>query len=332
MATTTLRPPTAPKRVKSSSGSPIVIILAVVCVLLAGGAGFFLVQNNELTAQRDQAREGLVSIASAAGSGALTAEDAQNSELIDEAMGNLAGEVETMVADLQTARAEVTRQRGELNDANAALEAASAQASSLRGQIQDLREELQTSRNESAAMTQQHQQEISQLNEQISGMTAQMAALEASAEELNGQIAGLEQANTEAGQEIERLRKQLASRPAAPSAPAAATAETSTEVMEDEFGSDMQAEEEASAVDPEEMTMAVADGASRYFSSIFFNKANNTLSLTALDGRTLTYFDVPVAIYDGLASAPVMDVYFRFRLLDQYASDPVDIDFLRSLD
>lgn len=321
MATTTLRPPTptAPKRAKSFGGNPVVIILAVVCVLLAGGAGFFLVQNNELTAKLNQTREGLINVADAAGSGALTAEDLQNPELAAGALGNLTSEIEGMVAELENTRAEVSRQRGQLNEANAALEASSVQTSSLRGQVQDLREELQTVRNETASLTEQHQQEVSELNGQISSM-------EAATSELNARAVELESAVAAANEEIDRLRKQLASRPASPATASANAGEPAG--SEEEISS----EEELSTEAVEELSMKVPDGASRYFSTIFFNKANSTLSLTALDGRTLTYFDVPVELYDGLAAAPVLDVFFRFRLLDQFASDPADIDFIRSLD
>jgi len=316
----------------------VVIILAVVCVILAAGAGFFLVQNNDLNAQLTESREGLVNIANAAGSGALSAEDSINPAVISEAIDNLTGEIETMASDLVNARSEITRQRGELNEANTALEAASVQTTSLRGQLENARRDLQESRSEAEAAAQQHSEESARLNEQINSLSAQVATLEASVGELNGQVAGLEKANTEANQEIERLRKQLVSRPAAPATPEAASAASpdseavQSEATEEDFGTETQENVEAAIPNPDELSMTVPDGASRYFSKLYYNKANSTLSLTSLNGRTLTYFDVPVALYDGLAAAPVLDVYFRFRLMDQYASDPVDIVFMRSLD
>ncbi len=299
MAVTTFRPPSAttpaPKPVKAASKSPTTIILGVVCLVFAGGAGFLFTQLNGEKARVATMGDGLVKIAEAAGSANLTSDDVNNPAATGDAINNLIGAVGTLVSEGEAARAEGARLSQEVQKLNAEKDAASVRMANVQSQLESTRDELAKSNQQNADQLKQHQHEVGELNARITGLNNQI-------EELDG--------------EVSSLKAQVASlSPTSADAPAVVV-EVEAEAEQVESG------------EPARQVLQIPAGMSKLFRSAAYDSATSRLSFTSLDGRTLDYTNIPAEVYDGLSSAPIVDVFYRFQILDKFNSSPKDLDFI----
>jgi predicted nucleic acid-binding Zn-ribbon protein len=272
-----------PKQKKSN----LPIILSVVAAVFAGAAGYLFTQLNARSTELMAAKDGLVKLAEAAGSGALAPEDLIDPDGITSAIDKLSGDVGTLVQNGQSARAEVDRQRVQIADQSAQIEASRVQLGSVQGRLKEAtddlgnaRAEAEKARNDMADLQRQYGEEVSGLNDRIAELTA---ALAATTQEGDG-------ASVDGEMEI------------------AAVAEPVQRVLKRD----------------------IANGDSRLFSSISYDTGKRSLTFKGLNGESLSYSNVPADVYDGLASAPVVDIFFRFQILERFEANTSDIDFVRA--
>jgi hypothetical protein len=77
--------------------------------------------------------------------------------------------------------------------------------------------------------------------------------------------------------------------------------------------------------------IVIPSGKSILFKSARYDGDNKKLTFLTLDDRSLVYSDVPREIYDGLAVAPLHDIYYRFKIMDVFESKPKDRELLRTI-
>ena len=70
---------------------------------------------------------------------------------------------------------------------------------------------------------------------------------------------------------------------------------------------------------------------SRYFRSYQYDADSQELSLYSLTGKKITFFEVPEGAYVSMTSAPVFDLFFRFKLMDVYESKPEAREYIIGL-
>jgi len=125
--------------------------------------------------------------------------------------------------------------------------------------------------------------------------------------------------------DVEALTKEIAELKSA-------QAVASTEVVTDETtNGEEAAADEPVAVAAGDKTVTLPKGASHYFSSYTYDAASSKLTLQAIKGGKLTFSDVPEEVVSEMETASVFDVYFRFKLMDKYPSNPKDREFMRDL-
>jgi len=78
-------------------------------------------------------------------------------------------------------------------------------------------------------------------------------------------------------------------------------------------------------------SIVIPSGRSIIFKSARYDSDNKKLTFITLDDRSLVYSDVPKEIYDGLAAAPLHDIYYRFKIMDTFESKPKDRELLRTI-
>jgi hypothetical protein len=296
---TTFRPPSpAPARAKPQGKTPLVPVLGGVAAVLLGVSGYFFVQSNSANARVESLNTSLLNIATAAGSGSLSAEDLVNAAQADEALARLTSEIGTIAAEGVQNRATIEQQRGQIRDVTQEREAAAVRIADMQRQLDGARNEAQAARRTAEEAQQEAAAEAAALQAQIGTLTAELEAV-------RNELASL----TSPGEESVELASEAGG----------------AEVIE-ESGA-----EAAPAARPRDSSIAVPPGASQLFKSVHYEEGKNRLTFTTLNDQKLVYSNVPANIYDGLATAPVMDVFYRFQIFDTFASDPNDVDVMREL-
>lgn len=291
MAATTFRPPSAPAvKPARKKINPLVPSLGAVCAVLAGASGYFFTQVNSKTAGLSALGSGVLSVAEAAGSGAVTAEDLVNPVMAGDALQKLADEVKALVTGGETARAELDRQRVQAAEMTAQLDAGAARLAEAQQQLDATRAELLTARSDFQAarkdletLQANYDNDVDALNKQIQTLTAEVDELKQSSQSMD-----------EASGEV--------------------AVETATTREEDK-----------------EHSMVVPPGTSQLFKTVRFEEGKNRLTFVTMNDTKLVYSKVPRDIYDGLAAAPVLDIFYRFKIFDVYESSPKDLDVLRDM-
>lgn len=291
MAATTFRPPSAPAvKPARKKINPLVPSLGAVCAVLAGASGYFFTQVNSKTAGLSALGSGVLSVAEAAGSGAVTAEDLVNPVMAGDALQKLADEVKALVTGGETARAELDRQRVQAAEMTAQLDAgavrlaeAQQQLDATRAELQTARSDVQVARKDLETLQANYDNDVDALNKQIQTLTAEVDELKQSSQSM-----------AEASGEV--------------------AVETATTREEDK-----------------EHSMVVPPGTSQLFKTVRFEEDKNRLTFVTMNDTKLVYSKVPRDIYDGLAAAPVLDIFYRFKIFDVYESSPKDLDVLRDM-
>ena len=291
MAATTFRPPSAPAvKPARKKINPLVPSLGAVCAVLAGASGYFFTQVNSKTAGLSALGSGVLSVAEAAGSGAVTAEDLVNPVMAGDALQKLADEVKALVTGGETARAELDRQRVQAAEMTAQLDAGAArlaeaqqQLDATRAELQTARSDVQVARKDLETLQANYDNDVDALNKRIQTLTAEVDELKQSSQSMD-----------EASGEV--------------------AVETATTREEDK-----------------EHSMVVPPGTSQLFKTVRFEEGKNRLTFVTMNDTKLVYSKVPRDIYDGLAAAPVLDIFYRFKIFDVYESSPKDLDVLRDM-
>lgn len=330
MAATTFRPPSstpassspAPastgstgQRPRPKKKSPIVAVLIGLCVVLAGAAGFLFTKMSSQTASNAALQEGLLKVAGSAGSAAVTAENLVAAEAITGASGTLADEVAALVAGREQARTEIEGLRGEVAEIAREREAVAVRIAENQRQLETARANLQTSRTGLEELQAKYDADIAALQAQVTSLKDELTAAKAAMVE--------EETTTEAAGEVAN-----ASSVEATPAPVAETAPVAVEAASEDASAEPVVEPPPR---PSEYSMVVPPGASQMFKTVRYETNKNRLTFVTMNDQKLVYTKVPAEIYDGLAAAPVIDVYYRFKIFDAYDSDPNDLEVMRQL-
>lgn len=285
------RPATpAPAAKPKQNKSNLTIILSVVTAVFAGTSGYLYTQLSSKTGALGAAQESMLKIATAAGSGALKAEDLVNPQAFGKALESLTSDIGALVSNGQAARAEVDRQKTEIADLNSQRQAVELQQANAKSQLDNARKELETSKTALDDLQKKYGDEVSQLNAKVAELTAEVQSLK-------------------------------------PADVVAAEAEAAVAADSEMAASEITGE----AATPRLFKKEVAEGDSDLFKSATYDATKQTLTLVALNGQSLVYKKVPQGVFDGLEAAPVIDVFFRFKILEQFEADQSDIDFIKAL-
>lgn len=206
-------------------------------------------------------------------------------------------------AALDGLAADVGAQSTALQTTRTDLEAAQAESTRLQGEL-------------TAATTAASDAEA-KASSSVRDLTARTAELAALQSKYDKDVADLKS-------QIEDLKKVEV---------AAASAEVAAE---EQVGESAEASSGAEAAAPEPVaadakTNKIKDGDSRHFKSYTYDPGKSSLTFNTLGGKKITFSDVPAVEFDKIAAAPVLDVYFRFRIMDVYPSQPKADEFMRDL-
>lgn len=309
MSATTFRPPSTPaaKPAAKPAGKKknlLVPVLGVVCAALAGASGFFFTQVQSKTAGMNTLNEGLLAIAGAAGSGSVAAEDLAQPAAAGEALQRLAQDVQALVTGGEAARADAERQRVEIANLTGRLDAESTKLGGVQRQLTTANEELTAARKQTEELQAKYDTDMNTQQARVKALTA----------------------------DVDALKRELAA--AAENVPAeegAPVVETDVAVVAEVPPTEAGDEESAPPARPSEFSMVIPPGASQLFKTVRFETDKNRLTFVTMNDTKLVYSKVPQDMYDGLAAAPVLDIFYRFKIFDIYESNPKDLDVLREL-
>jgi len=303
---TTFSPPVRAKKKPKAAIPVLPIALGVVAAALA--ALWFTTNGKLKQAQADRAAltEAVVQTAAAAGVEGVTAEalaDATNGPVV---LASVATSVGERVAELAAARSEVAQARSNVGRLEGEGQAAQEQLTTLRAQLDAARTEAKAKMDEAGAAVKKAEVQIAALNETIAGLQEELvAAREAAAQ------------SPVADEVVEPASAEVAPDAAAVDAVAAESSVVTEPVKPARSGSSQAA--------------VIPEGKSALFKTVRYDAAKERLVFTTLDDKVLTYSGVPETTVDELLAAPVFDIYYRFRILDKFASDPKDRDLIPTI-
>ena len=300
---TTFSPPARPKKPKKDI---LPIALGVVAALLLAGFVYYFLQTGAKSNQAETLASGVLGVAEAAGSSAVTAEslsdtpEAALKALADEVGAKLAtldglrNQAEQATASLNQAQSELAGTLTQLNDATTQLDAARRDASARATELSEARQSAQSA-----------QQEAARLQGVVAGLEARLRELEGERVQTGGEPEEVD-AKVEDASPVAVAEEPVAEEPVAKEAEVKPSAKKST-------------------------AFVVPEGVSRTFKTVRYDPRKSTLTFITVDDQMLTYNKVPDGVYDELINAPVFDVYYRFRILDVFESDPNDRDLLKTI-
>jgi len=300
---TTFSPPARPKKPKKSI---LPVVLMVVCGLLLAGLGYFFMQTGQQTARSAAMSEGVIKIAGAAGSEAVTPELLADPSATATALDALSEEISTKLANAERARTEAEQA---LTRVQAEVATAQDQLSTASVQTENVRRDLATRTSELAALQKSAGEESDRLKAII--------------KELQEQLDGV--GEKEAGSaEAEPTDKSTA---------AAAEVQPSSDVAASPGPADDPDAAEASPKKSSKKSSAaiVPEGGSSLFKTVRYDAGKSSLTFITVDEQVLKYKNVPEETYDALLAAPLFDIYYRFRIMDAFESEPNDRDLLKTI-
>lgn len=296
---TTSRPQT--KMVKKKKEKPVLLIaLGALSGVLVVALGIIFTQLGGAKSQIDVFTDGMSKLSEAAGLDAVTAETLADPagipaalEALSASVGEKVAEVERLRTDLNTQKVEAEKVAAERQTALDDLASAKKEASSLKGELDDKSKQLEDAQAK-------HEEEL--------------AAMRAKEEELSAQLAksSAEQSEVPAGDD------------------------SFLEVSADETPAADEAQEEASSDEAPQIineagSFAIPDGESELFNVAKYNAESSQLTLHTVNGKKLVYTEVPAEVYDGLISAPVLDIFYRFQILEKFNVNADDVEVIRSI-
>jgi predicted nucleic acid-binding Zn-ribbon protein len=308
---TTFSPPARAKK-KAKVNLPVLpIALGVVIVALLAG---LVMTNGKLTKANETATEltdAVVATAKAAGLETVTPEalaDLTNGPIV---LASVTTAVSDRVNELQAARAEVEQAKTNVGRLETEGQTAQEQLAALRGQVDTARGEAKAKADEVAALQK--------------STAEQIAGLNASIDELKGQ---LETALASAASAPEMAEETVAETVVDTSVETVVVAEVPTESAVAEPAVDAVAEPKAKVGN---QASIIPEGKSALFKTVRYNAKKSQLVFLTLDEQVITYSDVPENVIEELLAAPILDLYYRFKVMDVYVSEPKDREVIRSV-
>lgn len=93
------------------------------------------------------------------------------------------------------------------------------------------------------------------------------------------------------------------------------------------------APEVVSEPEPEDdlVSFAIPEAGSELFKAINYSAGTGQLTLVTANSVKLVYSEVPQEVYDGLINAPVLDIFYRFQILEKFKVNADDVEVIRSI-
>ncbi|HMP72709.1 MAG TPA: hypothetical protein PKE55_05540 [Kiritimatiellia bacterium] len=307
MVTTTTFGPSPVRQVpkKKKPKLPLVpLLLGLVAIIALIAAVVFAAQASGERQRTADLAAGLGDLASVANLEGITAESFLDPSNADAALTSIKESISGLQLQAQIANAELETVRTDLGRIRTDRDQASQQASSLQSTVDGLRREIADKDATIASLNQTLADTRSSLEADIARLRAERNALATQAAETSAQAMDDEEATS------------------------MATDNESYLVLEDdsEF-----VEEEGSLAEPVFGDTIQLSERSRLFESKTYDPETRVLQFVTLNGKTLTYRDVPQEIVDRLNDAIVYDNVFRQRVYQEFPSEPYDRQVIRSL-
>ena len=297
---TTFSPPARPKKQKKNL---VPIALGVACAVFLVGFIVFFLKAGDADARLTAINEGVLKVAEASGSQSFTEASLSDTASASAGLTSLAAEISSKMANAE-------RVRGELDQAQAALNLAQTELTATLSQMNDAARLLESVRGDLATRT-------TELNNLRQSSQAELTRQQGLIAELEARIQELAEG---LGNVSETIENAVAAAPALTADDAAM--ETSGEAPVEEVEKPKAKKSSASVV---------PEGGSRTFKTVRYDARKSTLTFITVDDQVLTYKDVPESVYDALVAAPVFDVFFRFRIMDVFESNPNDRELLLTI-
>lgn len=296
---TTFSPPAKAKKKPKVALPVLPIALGVVIVALLAG---LIMTNGKLSKARETSStltDAVVLTAKSAGLESVTPEalaDLTNGPIV---LASVSTAVSDRVAELGAARTELETVKATVGRLEADGQTSLEQVATLRTQMETARNEAKAKTEEVATVQKKATAQITELNATIDDLKTQLDAALASSS-----------AATDAAAEEVAIVNETESVEAAPAAEEAPVVETPK-------GSDQAA--------------VIPEGKSKLFKSVRYNAKKSQLVFLTLDDQVINYADVPATLMDELLAAPIFDIYYRFKVMDVYVSEPKDREIIRSV-
>ena len=298
-----------PVHAKKEKKSVMPIVLGVVAGLALAGLVFVFLQLKGQKAENAELKGVVLHIAETIGSDKVSASNLTSEATAAAALEALTNAVSEKMTALTTARADLEAAQAEAATVKADSEAAILSASDARSQLDTARADLTARTDELAKLKKSYSNESERLLAVIAELNSRTA--ESTGDTAAGETA--ENADPAAGE----------------TTAAAATSGTATSAAAGTNGVAGVSTSSSNVV--RNLTTVIPPKKALVFKSVRYDEKHSKMILLTVDGKTLTYSDVPGEIYDGLVSAPIFDVYFRFKVMDTFASQPNDRELIRTV-
>jgi hypothetical protein len=282
-------------------------VAAALAVIFGGAAGVLFGKQSAATKASASHEAGLTALASAVGQPLEIPTNAPMNW--QAAWDSLTGSLSNLVAEGAAAKTRVTELEAQVDE----FVLAQAQAQQTLKTAQDKAAAGAEAEKALADLKASSQQQIADLQKQVETAKAEAAAAQQKAEEAAAAAAAraaAAQPAAEAGAETAAPAETVAAAGDAPpaAAPAAEAAEADTD------GSH-----------------AFTAKQSQLLKRAGYDADTQTMTLTLANGKKLKYSEVPGAAYEALLGAPVVDVFYRMRILGVFKSTPDDKAAIREL-
>jgi hypothetical protein len=308
---TTFSPPARAKK-KNKVNLPVLPIAlgAVIVALLAG----LIMTNGKLTKARDASAtltDAVVATAKAAGLDAVTPEalaDLTNGPIV---LASVTTAVSDRVNELQAARTDVEQAKTNVGRLETEGQTAQEQLTALRGQLDAARGEAKAKADEVTALQKKTTDQVAGLNATIDDLKSQLEAALAAA------ASAPEVAEEVVAEPVVDAPAETAEVAGTPAEPVVAESAVVAAPESKPKGGNQAA--------------IIPEGKSALFKTVRYNAPKSQLVFLTLDEQVITYSDVPETVMEELLAAPILDLYFRFKIMDVYASEPKDREVIRSV-
>lgn len=282
-------------------------VAAALAVIFGGATGVLFGKQAAATKASAGHEAGLTALASAVGQPLDIPTNAPMNW--QAAWDSLTGSLSNLVTEGAAAKTRVTELEAQVDE----FVLAQAQAQQTLKTAQDKAAAGAEAEKALAELKASSQQQIADLQKQLEAAKAEAAAAQQKAEEAAAAAARAAQPAAETATEATATAETVAAAgnapvADAPTAPAGEAAEADTD------GSH-----------------AFTAKQSQLLKRAGYDADTQTMTLTLVNGKKLKYSDVPGAAYDALLGAPVVDVFYRMRILGVFKSTPDDKAAIREL-